>query len=224
MSETMMQEPIFIAKKRFELYEFLSFSFLNIPSQELLNLIKTNSQYLEELTDDKIDFFEEKNLSYFIQEYYDRFFVPTSKLFVPPYEAAIRNKKLRNGKTEYGKLDSQETFHVKACYEMVDFKVEGLNGFEPLIDNHYPDHIAFELAFLTSLVNFEISALEKGMIEKANKWKKLEKDFLVEHLTQWIEDYFLLAKEKGEGLYSYLIGIVARWIDLDLEYLMEESQ
>jgi TorA maturation chaperone TorD len=220
----MIQEFVFIAKKRLEIYEFLSFSFLNAPSQELLNLIKDNSEYLKELTIDKIDFLEEKNLDYFTQEYYDRFFVPTSKLFVPPYEAAIRNKKVGNGKVYYGKLDSQETFHVKACYEMVDFKVEELNGFQPLIENHYPDNIAFELAFLTSLVNFETLALEKGQIEKANKWKKLEKDFLMEHLAKWIKDYAILAKEKGEGLYSYLIGIAARWIDLDLEYLMEENQ
>ncbi len=74
------------------------------------------------------------------------------------------------------------------------------------------------------MVNFEILALEKGQIEKANKWKKLEKDFLMEHLAKWIRDYAILTKEKGEGLYSYLTGVTARWIDLDLEYLMEENQ
>ncbi|SHE45448.1 Nitrate reductase delta subunit [Tissierella praeacuta DSM 18095] len=220
----MIQEFIYIAKKRLEIYEFLSFSFLNTPSQELINLIRNNSEYLKELTIDKIDFLEGKSLDYFTQEYYDRFFVPTSKLFVPPYEAAIRNKKVKNGRVYYGKLDSQETFHVKACYEIVDFRVEELNGFQPLIENHYPDHIAFELAFLTSLVNFEILALEKGQVEKANKWKKLEKDFLEEHLTKWIRDYAILTKEKEEGLYSYLMGAAASWIDLDLEYLMEENQ
>ncbi|HAE91681.1 molecular chaperone TorD family protein [Tissierella praeacuta] len=220
----MIQEFVYIAKKRLEIYEFLSFSFLNTPSQELINLIRNNSEYLKELTIDKIDFLEGKSLDYFTQEYYDRFFVPTSKLFVPPYEAAIRNKKVKNGRVYYGKLDSQETFHVKACYEIVDFRVEELNGFQPLIENHYPDHIAFELAFLTSLVNFEILALEKGQVEKANKWKKLEKDFLEEHLTKWIRDYAILTKEKEEGLYSYLMGAAASWIDLDLEYLMEENQ
>ncbi|WP_312906665.1 TorD/DmsD family molecular chaperone [Tissierella praeacuta] len=220
----MIQEFVYIAKKRLEIYEFLSFSFLNTPSQELINLIRNNSEYLKELTIDKIDFLEGKSLDYFTQEYYDRFFVPTSKLFVPPYEAAIRNKKVKSGRVYYGKLDSQETFHVKACYEIVDFRVEELNGFQPLIENHYPDHIAFELAFLTSLVNFEILALEKGQVEKANRWKKLEKDFLEEHLTKWIRDYAILTKEKEEGLYSYLMGAAASWIDLDLEYLMEENQ
>lgn len=220
----MIQETIFIAKKRLELYEFLSFSFLNIPSEEFLTLINDNSQDFGELTHEKIDFLQEKDLDYFTQEYYDRFFVPTSELFVPPHESAIRNRKVKNDKISYGKLDSQDTFHVKACYEIVDFKVEKLNAFQPLRDNHYPDHIAFELAFLTYLVNFEVLALESEFIEKANKWRKLQRDFIVEHLSKWIRDYANLTKEKGEGLYSYLSNISARWIDLDLEYLMEESQ
>ncbi|OZV11193.1 hypothetical protein CIW83_15915 [Tissierella sp. P1] len=220
----MIKESIFIAKKRLELYEFLSFSFLNTPSEELLNLIKDNSSQFEELTEDKIDSIEEKDLDYFIQEYYDRFFVPTSKLFVPPHESAIRNKDIKNGKISYGKLDSQETFHVKACYEIVDFKIDQLNAFKPLKDNHYPDHIAFELAFLVYLANSELLALENGMSEKANKWRKLQKDFLVEHLSKWIEAYAILSKERGEGLYSYLTNISAKWIALDLEYLMGENQ
>lgn len=224
MSEMIMQEPIFIAKKRLELYEFLSFSFLNTPSEEFLTILKDNSQSFRELNEDEIDFLEEKDLDYFTQEYYDRFFVPTSKLFVPPHESAIRDRKVKNGKISYGKLDSQETFHVKACYEIVDFKIDELNAFKPLKDNHYPDHIAFELAFLTYLVKFEILALEKGLDEKANKWRSLQKDFLAKHLSKWIGDYANLTKEKGEGLYSYLSNISARWIDLDLEYLMEESQ
>ncbi len=220
----MIQESIFIAKKRLELYEFLSFSFLNTPSEELLTLIKERSLQFEEFMEEKINFIKDKDLDHFTQEYYDRFFVPTSKLFVPPHESAIRNKKMKNGKISYGKLDSQETFHVKACYEIVDFKVDELNAFKPLKDNHYPDHIAFELAFLAHLVNHEVSALEYGLSGKADKWRNLQKDFIREHLSKWIGDYALLTKEKGEGLYSYLINISARWIELDLEYLMEENQ
>lgn len=220
----MIQEPIFIAKKRLEIYEFLSFSFLNSPSEELLDLIKNNLDIFKDFNDEKIEFIETDSLGAFIQEYYDRFFVPTSKRFVPPHEAAIRNRRIKNKKIVYGRLDSKETFHVKACYEMVDFKVEELNGFAPLKDNHYPDHIAFELAFIAYLNRFEVVALENKENKNAKKWNELQKYFIEDHLSKWIEDYAIFMEEKGAGLYSYLTNISARWIAMDLQYLNEENQ
>lgn len=218
----MVKDAIEITEKRREIYEFLSYFYLNVPSEELLNLVKENSKNLNELTKDSLEFMENKNLDDFIQEYYDRFFVPTSKLFIPPHESAIIGRKKKNNKLIYGKLDSQETFHVKACYELVDFKVDKLEGFRPVMDNHYPDHIAFELSFLTYLVNLECEMLKKGKEKEAEKWKKLQKDFLEGHLSKWIKDYSQLVKEKGIGLYSYIASVVAGWIDLDFQHLKEE--
>lgn len=218
-----MLDSINVAEKRLEIYEFLSYSYLNIPSNELLDLIQKSSNDLRNLTGTSLDFMEGKDIDYFIQEYYDRFFVPTSKLFVPPYESAIRNKKNKKGKVVYGKLDSEETFHVKACYEMVDFKVEELNGFKPLKENHFPDHIAFEMSFLTYLISLEKSSLEKEDNLRARQWRKLQKDFLADHISKWIREYARLSNEKGVGLYSYLSNIAANWTDMDLEYLIEEN-
>lgn len=220
----MLQDPIFEVKKRLEIYEFLSYAFLNVPSEELLNLIKEESEYLNELTDDNIDFMEDKTLEDFTQEYYDRFFVPSSKSFVPPYESVIKNKKSGKGKKSYGRVDGQETFHVKSCYELVEFKIDELNAFQPLKDNHYSDHIAFELAFLTYLINFELQAVEDNASDRVNKWKKLQKNFLRDHISIWVGEYANLSNEKGKGLYSYLSNITAAWIDADLEYLSQETE
>lgn len=219
-----MENILDITSKRLEIYEFLSYSYLNTPTKELIDLIREKSSDLEELAGGGIGFMEGKDLEDFTQEYYDRFFVPTSKLYIPPYESAIRNKKEVDGKMKYGKLDSQETFHVKACYEIVDFKTNDLNGFKPLKENSFPDHLAFELSFMTYLISLEKSALENGKDENAKKWRKLQKDFLTEHPSQWFNEYANLSNEKGEGLYSYLNNISANWIKADLEYLMEEDE
>lgn len=218
-----MENILEITNKRWEIYEFLSCSYLNIPTEEIIKIIKDKSSALEVLAGDDTNFMKGKNLKDFTQEYYDRFFVPTAKLYVPPYEAAIRNKKEGNGKMKYGKLDSPETFHVKACYEMVDFKVHELNGFKPLLGNSFPDHIAFELSFMTYLVSLEKSALESGNDENAKKWRKLQKDFLTEHPFKWFSEYARLSNEKGKGLYSYLNNISANWIEADLAYLIDED-
>lgn len=219
-----MENIIDITNKRLEIYEFLSYSYLNAPSKELIDLIREKSSDLEELAGGGTSFMEGRDLEDFTQEYYDRFFVPTAELFVPPYESAIRNKRQVNGELKYGKLDSQETFHVKACYEMVDFKTDQLNCFKPLRGNAFPDHIAYELSFITYLVGLEKSALENGQDEKAKKWRKLQRDFLTEHPYQWFSEYARLLKDKGEGLYSYLSSLAANWIEADLGYLMEEDE
>lgn len=220
----MSQDNILIGKKRLEIYEFLSYGFLNLPSKDLLLTIERESEFLGELGDDDISFLHEKTLEELEQEYYDRFFVPTSSLFLPPYESSIRNKKQAKGKTIYGPVDGKESFHVKACYELVDFKIDQLNAFGPLKDGHYPDHIAFELAFMSYMVNLEVKSLEVKDEVRGEKWKKLQRDFLRDHISKWISDYARLANEKGGGLYAYLSNIAASWIDLDLRELMEELE
>lgn len=218
-----MENGVNVVNKRLEIYEFLSYSYLNTPSMELLEQIKLNSQLLEELTGISFED-KDRSLEDYEQEYYNRFFVPTSKLFVPPFEAAIRNRSKKEGKLRFGKMDSKETFHVKACYEMVDFKTVDLNSFRPIKDITYADHIAFELSFMTYLITMEKRETENRNEENASKWRKLQKDFRTEHLSNWIDDYAQLTKEKGDGLYSYLSNIAAKWIDLDMEYFFDKSE
>lgn len=211
-----------IAKRRFEVYEFLSYCLLNEPEENLIDLIKSRKGFFEGL-EVNIDFLDDYNMEDIEQEYYDRFFVPTSKIFVPPYESAIRNRKMKKGKIEYGRLDSEDTFHVKACYEIVGFKVDELNAFGPLKANHYPDHLAFELSFITNLVKFELNSLEHKDEERADKWRKLQRDFIIEHISQWIDDYAELVEGKQKGLYSFICNIIASWIEEDMEFLNSQE-
>lgn len=210
------------SKKRFEMYQFLSFALLNEPGEELIKMLEDGKSLFKYMNLD-LEFLDLYSIEEFRQEYYDRFFVPTSGIFVPPYESAIRGRKLKEGKLKYGKLDSEQTFHVKACYEMVDFKTDELQMFKPLKGNNYPDHLAFEMCFLSALVNYEVLALEDGSVERSLQWRKLQRDFLRDHTSKWIYDYSDLVAEKKSGLYSFICNLIGEWIDEDMEFLSGEE-
>ena len=220
----MLENGVDVVKKRLEIYEFLSYSYLNTPTIKLIEQVESNSKYLEELTGISSHYLKEESIKEYEQEYYDRFFVPKSKLFVPPYESAIRHRSKKDGKIRYGQLDSKETFHVKSCYAMVDFKVENLNAFKPIKDISYSDHIAFELSFMTYLISLEKNEVDKNNGGNAAKWRKLQKDFLITHLSKWIGDYAKITEDKNIGLYSYLTNIAAEWINIDIDYFLDESK
>lgn len=217
-----MELTVDLIEKRFKVYQMMSYLYLNIPSKKSINTIKDNADFFYELNSEDVSFISEDKIDKYVQEYYDVFFVTTSGLFVPPYESAVANMKVKDGKTNYGSVYSNETIHVKASYESVGFKVENLQGFAPLMINHYDDHIAFELSFLTYLTNLEYKNFEKGLYDEAEKWRKLQYNFLEEHLGKWIGKYNEMIQSKEETLYSHITNWVKEWIDMDIEYLNEE--
>lgn len=217
-----MHNKIDITTNRYKMYDMLSYALMNEPDGKLIAALEETNELFKDEIEVDFSFVRDIKLEDLVQEYYDRFFVNSSDLYVPPFEAAIRNKSKDDKKVKYGKLDSKETFHVKACYEMVDFKPRELNMFLPLKDNPFSDHIAFEMAFMTFMVNNEFVSLNEGNEKTANDWKGLQKQFIKEHLSKWIDDYAELTRNKGEGLYSFITNIAALWINLDFEYICEE--
>lgn len=135
----MQKCKINVLKNRMEIYKLLAYTFLNEPSKKLLRSLKDAKTFFEKITGTKIPSYQEQDLDDIAQEYYDRFFIPKSGYYVPPFESAIVNRTYKGLKVNYGKLDSDETIHVKACYEMVDFKPEKLEVFEPLRYISFPE-------------------------------------------------------------------------------------
>ncbi len=208
-----------ICKQRKKIYELLSYCLLNVPTKNSVETMIKGQEVLKELMEGGTGsefVIRLSDLEKYEQEYYDRFFVPTSTSFIPPYESAIRNRFKSGEKMKFGKLDTKETFHVKACYQMVSFNPNNLNMFKPLQDIQYPDHLAYEMSFITFLVTEEEKSLEKGEEEKASRWRNLQKQFLSEHLSKWIEDYAKLSDEKSKGLYSHWLNLCAAWIKEDI--------
>lgn len=208
-------------KNRTEVYKLLAYAYLNKPSKKLLQSLNQTKSFFQEIIDAKIPSYKKEDLKDIVQEYYDRFFIPKSGIYVPPFESAIKNRTYEGLKVKYGGLDSNETVHVKACYEIVDFKPEELEMFEPLRYITFPDHIAYEIAFMAYLCESQHYALSKGEKENVSRWSNLQKQFLQSHLGKWIRDLSSLTKSTKEGFYSYLTDISASWVEFDLYFLDE---
>ena len=84
-----------------------------------------------------------------------------------PYESIFRDPS--------GLLGGSFTDHVKVTYESAGILFGGDT-----------DHIGHELAFLAALCKAEASALETEAQEAAAQYKRLQGDFLREHLLTWL--------------------------------------
>lgn len=212
-----------IAERRYKAYDLISYALINEPTKELIRALKDLGRLFDGVGEESIELLKEDNLDEYKQEFYDRFFINTSPLYIPPFESAIKNKSVgKDGKVKYGKLDSKETFHVKSCYMMVDFDPNQLNMFEPLRNNYFQDNIGYEFSFMAFLTNRELVSMKNADEEIGDKWRNLQKDFLKDHLLTWIKDYAKLTSENGKGLYSFVADIASLWIELDYEFLLEE--
>ncbi|MCK8823983.1 TorD/DmsD family molecular chaperone [Fuchsiella alkaliacetigena] len=220
----MGEQELALLKNRLQVYEFFASSLLNKPTVELLETLQQENDFFASLTEKELVQPKLYDLEVFIQEYYDRFFVPTSGLYVPPYESAIRGRKEQEGELRFGGLNGRETHHVSSCYQAVSFQPQKLNMFAPLGDIRLADHLALELAFLNYLCQGEVMAYKQAQEKQVHNWQQLQEEFLTEHLNCWLLDYTELVKKKGSGLYSYLMQLISAWVEIDLAFLVESNK
>lgn len=154
------------------------------------------------------------------QEFYDCFFVPRSERYVPPFESALRTYKPGVKKT-FGALNSPEGNHVAQCYKVISFNPWELNIFAPLREIRLPDHIGFELAFMAMLCGAECEAWKNDQQEYAQKWREMEKRFLVEHLSQWVSQFSQALQEIAPGFYADAAKLTEQWVLSDSEDLIQ---
>lgn len=163
------------------------------------------------------------------QQYYDHFFIPSTKYYIPPYESAVLGAAIKEGrkntKWKYGSLWSNSTYHVSQCYDSVGFNPWDLNIEEGLKQSKVPDHIGFQLAFMAYLsyketICNELMLQDEAVLEKekanAQKWNRLGKQFLEEHLQKFVLSYYEIAKEKFNPFYLQVINIIKDYIKWDL--------
>ncbi len=85
-----------------------------------------------------------------------------------------------------------------------------------------PDHIAIEMEFMMTLIQEEINAIARENEEEVKKLRKIQKDFLREHLANWGSIYLLSAKELAETpFYQDICDLALDFILNDYEYLSE---
>ncbi len=209
-------DPIIIRQNA---YSFLAGLFLLEPNlenivevQRLLNSFLSEDEQLEQLIT------EPEEVDDLSQEYYDLFFVPSSGTYIPPFESTLKNYNPKK-KKPYGRLFDKEALEVQAYYEAVGFVPWELDIFPPLKSIKFPDHIGYELAFMSLLCANERACGENG--DKAAQWRNLQHQFLSEHLGKWIGNFARALEHNTEGFYQKA-GIAARnWVCDDLEHLAE---
>ncbi len=90
-----------------------------------------------------------------------------------------------------------------------------------------PDHLAIEIEFMMTLAQEELNAIAKENEEEAKKLRKIQKEFLKEHLANWGTVYLLSARELAETpFYQDVCDLALEFILNDYEYLseLEESE
>ena len=229
------------SNERTALYEIFASIYLQIPTvdtvQEIPSMLQEASKILPSINFEplikeaqgrnKLVDEDKENIKILQEQYYDHFFVPSTMHYIPPYESAVVEAVIKEGKKnikwKYGSLWSNSTYHVSQCYDSVGFNPWDLNIEEGLKQSRVPDHIGFQLAFMAYLCHKEAicneSILENGTNidkETAKKWNKLQMQFLEEHLQKFVLSYYEIAKEKFNPFYLQVMNVVNDYINLDL--------
>ena len=131
---------------------------------------------------------------------YNRLFVGPGKLLAPPYESFYRSLPDEDGR---GTICGTPMLAVKDVYTRFNVQLP-----ETFVD--YPDHIAFELEFLSLLATREAESLEQGDDQAVDAFRSGAEAFRREHLGVW---FGLFAADVEQGaeteLYPALASLVA---------------
>jgi len=217
-----------IAKARAKVYQLLSILYIRPPDAELLKLLSDwifsikSSQELYKLLPKKIVNGLSKIDDYLrnIGKGHDKELIaPLSVEFTrllrglkpsysppPPYESVYRE----NSDRVFG----ESTFQVYKEYRHFGLNLADRFKGEP------PDHISFELNFMSHLCRKEAEAWNKGEYSEGLSLLRVERDFLEQHLIQWVS---LLSKkinsEDKLGFYSAIAELTDGWISFDYEQI-----
>ena len=200
------------------LYSFFS-QLLDIPSKELLSSIlevndasfaqiESFSEHMQQLL--RAFFIEVKNEyrnfknkdEYYLEilRDYTRMFHASRPRLVPPFESVYREKRL------FG----DSTLEVRHLYHAV-----GLEFNDPF--NLPPDHMAYELEFMSYLCFQEEMQREESVI---NKSRELQRRMVCEHLAHFAPELARRLKQHSRTSFYKMVGqILEEFINQEINYL-----
>ncbi len=130
-----------------------------------------------------------------LQEYFDLFFVPVSGSYLPPFEAAHREKYLA----------PELPVLIGRLYSEAGFKPERLAIPSYMRSLTRPDHIGFEMAFLASVLNSSLVFGADGDQQRANMLRETAIVFHSTYLGRWASAFGKRLEETaGSHLYRGL--------------------
>lgn len=216
------------AQERATMYEIFSAQYLVVPSEEFMakgleafnlskdifdisfdSLIKEAKVRLDEEVD-KVE-----------QDYFDHFLVPISKNYIPLRESHLtgarrlhKGEKIKNNRTgwKFSTDSSDLVYNLNLAYDSVGFKVESLKISKDLYFLNKIDYLGYELAFMAYLNLSEDQAKEEN---KAG-WRKLQKDFIKDHLLGFLEKYVEISEDRSNSYYKELGKTILDFVKWDL--------
>ena len=142
------------------------------------------------------------------QRYSERFFVPTSPLYVPLSECSVRGAAEEEGRVRYAPASGAQADHVLNCYRAVGFDSRALAGFGPAVGSLHPDSLAAELAFMAFLARAAVEAAgeDPAASERA---AELLCQFAREHANAWLPKAARLLAAGDDDLYARAAALAA---------------
>ncbi len=222
-----------LARARAKLYQLLVAVYIKPPDTDFLKLLvgwvsssvgaKGASHLLSEpmrqsLTE--LDSFFKKKKESSWEELEKAISVEFTKLFrgvkrhyspLPPYESLYRD--------ESGRVFDDITVDVLREYRRYGLELTSSLSGEP------PDHISFELEFMSFLCNREAEAWDKNDEDEALSFVQAQKEFLEEHLLAWLPSFRGKIREYDRlGLFHCLADLTEDWVSFDYQNYLQEIE
>ncbi|HFQ80666.1 MAG TPA: hypothetical protein ENK33_04755 [Desulfobacterales bacterium] len=186
-----------------ELLAFAADLYLNEPNSERLTGCRSAGESLidifpEEAFPEMFASIKTDPADEILQEYFDLFFVPVSGSYLSPFEAAHREKQLA---PELPVLIGQ-------LYSEAGFKPKKLAIPSYMRSLTRPDHIGFEMAFLTRVLNSSLVFMADGDLQQANTLWETAIAFHATYLGRWASAFGKRLEETAKShLYRGLGGL-----------------
>lgn len=136
------------------------------------------------------------------QSYYDRFCIPQSGLYIPPFEHVFRRREKLGNRWHFPPARFDGGRAVEAVYARFGFLRVRLDADPILRAPHLPgDHLGFMLAF----VGWALQGAERDPAMRPEFVSRLE-EFLATHFDGWVEAYCGLLQESEPRGYAAAVG------------------
>ena len=220
-----------LAEARAKLYQLLAAVYTKSPDEDFLKLLavwvsssvrnEEASQLLSEPMRQSLamldSFFEEKSegswkeLEEGVSVEFTRLFRAVKRRYspLPPYESLYRGESAR--------VFDDVTVDVLREYHRYGLELTSSLSGEP------PDHISFELEFMSFLCNREVEAWDKDNEDEALGFAQAQKGFLAEHLLAWLPGFSDKIREYDQlGLFRGLADLTESWVTFDYQEHLQE--
>jgi len=142
---------------------------------------------------------------------YLKLFVGPGRVPCPPYESVHRQDRPI---LEKGLVMGPSTADVRHRYAEADLVL-------PKNFTDLPDHIAVEMEFMHFLCSEELKSIEQGNPQDSTKRRKMEQEFLKEHLEPWVERFAdCVLKSTNSSFYRSAAGLLKAFVKNESEYLL----